>query len=251
MSALIVGTGDTTELFLQRLPPSYLLIDDGTLADTIPFPKRRRITFLDFNKHSFNPLARIDYERASRFVDVIKQVFPGGENTLTKQNTGIIILQALLDSPRHLSTLIQKDKETLDAYNKIQRLLLSPVLKRFLTKPTNFPLKGILVARMSGLTDFDRFVIGNILIANYQGHIVVPDFGFYACPFHRSLTDRLIAGVKFLDELSPALRRAALLIPDKTPCRTTTEDAETLADYAGIPRGINERQEFIQRAIGA
>jgi len=250
MNALIVGTGDTTGHFLDNLPPSYLLIDDGFLIDKIQFPRRRKITFLDFNKHSFNPLTRINYETASNFVGIINAIFPAGENTLTKQNSSTILLEALLDNPKHLSTLIPAEKDTMDAHNKIKRLLLSPVLERFLTRPTNFSLSGILIARMAGLTDFDRFAIANILVANYKGHIVIPDFGFYACPFHASLTERLTAGVKFLDELDPKLRRAALLIPNKVPCRTTTEDAETLAGYAGIIRGTNEYNDFLADAVG-
>jgi hypothetical protein len=251
MNALIVGTGDTTAHFLDHLPPSYLLIDDGSLIDKIQFPQRRKITILDFNKHSFNPLSRINYEKASRFVDIISAIFPAGEHTLTKQNTSTILLEALLDNPRHLSTLVPETKDTMDAHNKIKRLLLSPVLERFLTRPTNFPLTGIVIARMRGLTDFDRFAIANILIANYQGHIVIPDFGFYGCPFHTSLTERMTVGAKFLDQLSPALRRAVLLIPDKIPCRTTTEDAETLVGFTGLLRGTNEYNDYLAQAVGA
>lgn len=207
----------------------------------------------DWRKHSFNPLHKINYDRATTFVEIINAVFPGGENTLTKQNSSIILLEALLDKPKKLSSLVPDTKDTQDAHNKVKRFLLSPYLKRFLTNRTNINFNETLVANLEDLPQFDRMVIGNILIANHKGQIVIPDWGFYACPFHLSLIEqgRLIAGVNYLDELPDKLRNAALLIPDKLPCRTTTEDAETLADYAGIPRGINERQDFIQKAIGA
>jgi len=44
--------------------------------------------------------------------------------------------------------------------------------------------------------------------------------------------ERLIAGVNFLEELSPKLRQSVLLIKDKVPKGTTVQDAETLAAYS-------------------
>ena len=46
-----------------------------------------------------------------------------------------------------------------------------------------------------------------------------------------------IAGVNFLGELPPKLRQAALVIDDKVPSGITLEDAETLAEYAGLVLG--------------
>ena len=65
-----------------------------------------------------------------------------------------------------------------------------------------------------------------------------------ACSGHRRTS--LIAGVNFLDELSPRLRRSVLLIKDKVPKGTTVQDAETLAAYAGLMRSTNAFNDFTQ-----
>jgi hypothetical protein len=70
-------------------------------------------------------------------------------------------------------------------------------------------------------------------MAHFKGQIIVPDFGFYGREAHAGLIGegRLIAGVNSLSELSPRLRQAVLLIPDKEGSGATFEDAETLARY--------------------
>jgi hypothetical protein len=101
------------------------------------------------------------------------------------------------------------------------------------------------------LGDFDALVLGLLLMAQFKGQIVVPDFGFYGRDLHASLIrqNRLIAGVNSLAELTPKLRQSMLLIKDKVACSTTGDDAETLALYAGMPRGTNKFNEYVQHAI--
>lgn len=251
MNTLIVGT-DKEEI-LQHLPNSFLLIDDGPLIDLLSLPKRRKVTRFDVTKHSFNPLKDIDYLRARTFINVLDAVFPEGANTLTKKISNFQILSALLSQPKSLETLIPNRKEYADAYQKIQTLLLSPVLNRVLTKATNFPLTGILLTRLNRaeLGDFDCFVLANLLIANYKGHIVVPDFDFYACPFHTSLIrqNRLTAGVTVLRRVPESVRDNLLLIDQKIVSHSNHEDAQTLASYAGLLPNTVAYNDFVQRSI--
>jgi len=62
---------------------------------------------------------------------------------------------------------------------------------------------------------------------------------------------RLIAGVNSLSELSPRLRQAVLLNPDKIAAGATYEDAETLAAYRGLaPRTVGHK-DFLAEAMEA
>lgn len=251
MNVLVVGTNKTNTI-LEHLPNSFLLIDDGEIIDAISFPKRRKVTRFDVTKHSFNPLKKIDHIRAREFVQILDAIFPEGENTLTKRNSNFVLLNALTSAKR-LDKLLypSRDPAQTDAYQKIQTLLMSPVLTRVLCRPTNFPMKGIVLARLNRaeLGDFDCFVLANFLISQYKGQIVIPDFGFYSCPFHVSLIrqNRLIAGVNFLDETE--LRNPLLLIDEKIGQHCTDEDAKTLAGYSGLLPNTNAYTDFIQRRI--
>jgi hypothetical protein len=250
MNALIVGSNKTP--ILQHVPDRYLFIDDGPLIDALDLPTRRTVTVLDFTKHSFNPLNDMTYSKAREFVSALDAVFPEGENTLTSRNSRFILLKALLDNPKRLDKLIEESKETMDAYQKIETLLLSPVLKNVLNRPTNFSFKGTIIARLNRaeLGDFDCFVLGNLLISQYAGTVVIPDFGFYACPFHMKLIrqNRLVAGVTSFDEVSK-LRSQLLLIETKFGSHCTPDDAETLALYAGIAPDTNAYSDFIHANI--
>jgi hypothetical protein len=258
---LILGT-NKTDTILEHLPKSYLLIDDGPVIDALRLPKKRRylsqlpkITRLDFSKHSFNPLKGMDYQKARQFITVLDAVFPEGANTLTKKNSNFVLLGALLAKPKTLDTLIppSKDPAQMDAYQKIQTLLLSPLLNKVLSGRNNVTFKGILIAGLDRATlgDFDCFVLGNLLISNYPGHVVVPDFGFYASPNHIQLMrqKRLVAGLNTLDEVPRPIAQQLLLMRPLLGRRTTFDDAETLAAYAGIPKHINAYSDFIEDAM--
>jgi hypothetical protein len=254
MNLLVVGT-DKSDIS-QYLPARYLLVDDGSLIDTLRIPRGMRVERLDFSKHSFNPLKDISYKRALDFIDVLEAAFPKGTNTLTKQNASFVLLEALLANPKRLDKLVlpsptEKDTGVLDAHRTIQTVLMSPVLNPFLTKRTNFHLDGIVLVRLDNtLARRDRFIIANLLIANYAGQIVVTDFGQYACDFHADLIreGRLIVGVNFLDE-APGMRNNLLLIEKKIARHATVGDAEYLANYSGFVRGQKGHTDFIEEAI--
>ena len=257
---LILGT-DKTDTILEHIPESFLLIDDGPVIDALVLPKRRKVTRLDFSIHSFNPLKGMDYLKARQFIAILEAVFPEGADTLTRKNSNFILLKALLENrarTRYLDTLIappdKKDTSAVDAYQKIETLLLSPVLKRFLCSPTKrFSLRGIILARLdrASMSDFDCFVLGNLLISAYPGQVVIPDFGFYAIPSHIQLMrqQRLFAGLHFFDEVAPKIRQNLLLMPTRFARRCTFDDAQTLAGYAGILRGTVAESDFIAAAM--
>lgn len=167
MNALIVGT--KKQPIIQNLPDAFLLIDDGELIDAVELPKRRTVTIFDPLVHAFNPLKGMNYRRARDFIAVLDAVFPEGESTLTRKNSNFVLLEALLNKPKRLDTLIpaKSDSAYVDARQKIQTLLFSPTLKNVLTRPTNISFKGIMLAKLNRaeLGDFDCFVLANLLIS--------------------------------------------------------------------------------------
>jgi hypothetical protein len=221
------------------------------IADEVPDVKRARI--FDPFKHAFNPLEGIDYKKARQLADILYTVSPQGENTLTVRNGRRALLEVLMERPQSLDKLPSDFHKTelgkIEAAATVNDMLMSPVLRRVLCNPTNFSFKpnSRIVARINRaeLGDFDALVLGLFLMAHFQGQLVVPDLGFYGRDGHVSLIreGRLMGGVHFLDELSPKLRQAALLIKDKVPSGTNAEDAEELARYARlVPRttGFND-----------
>jgi len=185
-------------------------------------------------------------------------VFPEGEDTLTRKNSNFVLLTELLEEPRYLHKFLNPDRRDAarqEAYQKIHTILLSPVLRSVLCKPTNFPLRGIVLARLDRavLGDFDAFVLVSLLISQFKGQVIIPDFGFYGREHHIALIrqNRLIAGVNTLSEVSLPLRQALLTIPEKTASRATYEDAEILARYRGlVPRTV-AHTDFLAGAMGA
>lgn len=255
MNSLIVGA-NKRPLLEYVDATSFLFIDDGPLIDALDIPVRRKVVGFDVAKHHLNPLHEIDYRRAREFLAVMDAIYPEGENTLTKKNANFVLLEALLDEPTRLDKLLRGDKRDpakQDAYQKIATLLLSPVLKSVLCAPTNFSLKGIVLARLDRaiLGDFDSFVLANFLISQFQGQVIVPDFGFYGREHHVALIRQnwLVAGVNTLSELPERLRQALLTVPEKIASRTTSEDAEVLAKYRGfIPHTI-EHSDYMDAAM--
>ncbi|TQF41153.1 hypothetical protein UNPF46_08515 [Bradyrhizobium sp. UNPF46] len=198
----------------------------------------------------------MDYRRAREFIAVLDAVFPEGENTLTKKNANFVLLNALLDEPTRLDKLLRGDKRDpakQDAHQKIATLLLSPVLREVLCKPTDFSMQGIVLARLDRavLGDFDAFVLANLLVSQFNGQVVVPDFGFYGREHHMPLIrqNRLVAGVNTLSEVPLKLQQALLTIPTKIASRTTSDDAETLAKYKGFTPHTVEHSDFIHEAM--
>jgi hypothetical protein len=232
---LLIGTADKTERLLQITKPHFLLIDDGPIDEAFlaRFPHAK---LFDPQEHSFNPLRNMDYKRARDFAQALYTASPEGKETLTVRNGKRALLTLLLSKPTRLDRLPRStDPGSIEALETVNDMLLSPVLKNVLCHPTNFSFKGTVVAKIdrAELGDFDAFLLGTLLIGQYQRHVILPDFGFYGRPFHTSLIrqNRLTAGVQFLSELEPKLQQAALTMREKTAYRVTTEDAEKLLPY--------------------
>jgi hypothetical protein len=253
MDALIIGSNKTP--ILDHLPDRFLIIDDGPLIDAITIPPRRAVTIFDPSVHAFNPLGGMTYARARDFITILNAVFPEGESTLTRKNANFVLLEALLNNAKRLDTLIpaKADAPYVDARQQIQTLLFSPVLKNVLTRPTNISFKGIMLAKLdrAALGEFDCFVLANLLISQYPGMVVIPDFGFYACAPHADLLrqNRLIAGINSFDEV-PRFKQNLLLIDKKIPSHCTPEDAKILAQYTGMMPSSNAYNAFIEICIG-
>lgn len=223
---------------LPELRDNFLLIHGGEISLTVP--DRKKVTVLDFQKDSLDPLKDMTYLRAREFISVLDAVFPAGANTLTRENANYLILEALLDRPTKLSKLLRpsKDPHEMAAYRKIQTILLSPVLSRFLNRPTNFSLDGVVIAKIDRgeLGDFDALMLSNILMSFYPHQIVCMDFGFHGREHHSRLIreNRLIAGVNFLAELPLTLQNEVLLMP-RVVHRATYEDAVRVLNQEGKP----------------
>lgn len=249
MNHITIGMGDTTDFLLEHAKPPFLLIDDGPVADDFAaqFPKAQQF---DLTTDSFNPLKGMNYKRARDFVSTLYSASPEGENTLTVRNGKRALMRLLMAGQARLDRL--KGHHDPEAVAMIDDLLLSPVLKNVLCNPTNVSFKKSLIVRLdrAELGDFDAFVLGLIFIGHHKGQVIVPDFGFYGRDQHISLIrqGRLLAGVRFLSDLTVALRQTVMLVADKVPSQCTWEDAEALARYAGLAPNTNEHTEFLQSA---
>ena len=170
--------------FSKRIEPplgSYLWIDDEV-------PKIKNARMFDPTKHCFDPLQGMDYRKAVGFVSALQNLFPGGDNTHTKENAQYHLLEALLSEPKSLEKLIPESKDggKEHARRMIGRLLFSPILKQVLCgtgKEFSFKAtwRSIILARINRaeLGKFDALALGLLLMNHYKGQIVVPDLGFY------------------------------------------------------------------------
>jgi hypothetical protein len=249
MNQLLIGIADKTERFIQLTKQPFLLLDDGPIADAFlaSFPRAK---LFDPAQHSFNPLKDIDYKRARDFAAAVYTASPQGENTLTVRNGKRSLAKMLLGATRLDELPTTTDAGGIEAQETIDDLLLSPVLRSVLCKGKQFPLnRGSVVARLNraAIGDFDAFVLGSLLVQQFQGLVIVPDFGFYGRDFYTSLIrqNRLSLGLEFLSELTPRLQQLVLSIKDKTIYRTTREDAERLVFYTRHtePRNITDLGE--------
>lgn len=249
MNHLLLGTADKTEQLIEWAEKSFVVLDDGPVADTFleHFP---RAHLFDVSKHSFNPLRGIDVKRARDFATAVY-----GDKDLMTYRDGKRALTQMLYVARRLDRLPVVPLEGYDdAKATIDDLLLSPVLKNVLCGNPNFSFKGQVVVRLdrSVMGDFDAFVLAQLLIGQVQGQVIVPDFGFYGRDHHKTLIreGRLAAGVNFLAEIkSTDLRNALLLIEDKLGHHCLPEDAEVLAQFKGLRPGTDGHSTFVDERI--
>ncbi len=240
MNHLLVGTADKTEQLLSLSHYGFLVIDDGPLADAFSkrFPRAKQF---DITQHSFNPMRGMDYRRARDFAAAL---FPD-KDLMTYDKGRRALTRLLLTGPTTLSDLPDpstvKNPWEIEALERVQDLLLSPVVSQVLCRPTNFSFKGSVIVRLdrAQLAEDDARILGSLLIGQSKGQIVLEDFGFYGRPLHMSLIrqNRLTAGVRYLDELALPLRQAVLTIGDKHFLKLLPKDAEELIGYTDNPSG--------------
>lgn len=247
MNQLLVGIADKTEYLPTK--QGFLLIHD---SDEF-LQKQKQAILFDPKIHSFNPLRGMTYRRAREFASLIFGT--EGKETITVRN-GKRALTTALTTAKNLDDIKwgKSDPEK-EAQAAIDDLLLSPLLRDVLCKPTNFSFKkgSSIVAKLNRaeIGDYDARILGSLLIAQFDGQIIVPDFGFYGQEQHTSLIrqNRLVAGVYTLSELEPKLRQMCLLMP-KTGLLCTNDDALTLAAYEGLIRGVQDHTDFVKTAMG-
>jgi len=249
---LYIGTDINIELPKpdRRTKRGFLFIDNE-----VPDIPDARV--FDPRKHTINLVDGMDYPRACRFVDGLLGLMPGGETTLTKEAAQFIILVALLDEPKTLVGLIEPSKDPMreKARQMIDRLMVSPVLRRVFAGKTNFSLdtKSPILARVnrSELTRFDADAITLFLMALYPGQIIAPRFGACARDAHIDLIeqDRLDAGVTHLGQLPDKLRAAVMLVADKRPSGALYDDAVELARHAGLTPNTIEFNDEVAAAM--
>lgn len=227
------------------------------IADEVP--ELPWAVYLDPAIHSFNLLKGLTYRKTCDIIGALDGIFSeSGDGTLTK-DTGLDFIAKQLAHAESFETLIPPiDKNSTTGHIwadlKIRRLLLSPVLRHMLCEPTNFPFResSTILARVNRaeLGPFDALAVTLFLMTQYSGQIIIPTFGRYAREYHEALLDegRLIAGVNFLDELPPRLRRLALLY-ETVPSGTTYHDACALALAARKTPDTVDFNDFVYAAM--
>ena len=243
MNKLVIGFGDKTKYF-SNAPRTFLLIDDDDHFLSL-FP---RATVYDPREHSFDPLKGMDHRIARDFAETVYSdkdlmTYEDGKSALTH----ILLETKRLDRLPHIN---HKGNE--HAHQKMGDLLLSPVLKHALCRTPNFVFRNQVIAQLNRaeIGDADAFLLASLLIRQFRQQIIIPDFGFYARPFHVSLIrqGRLMAGVNTLDELDHKIRQMCLLM-EKEGHHCTFEDAEVLARYARLVPHQNNYNEEIDRLM--
>ena len=209
------------------------------IADTIP--EGANVKVFDPLVDCFNPLKNLDYKRQCDITDIFDAAFPRGDNTLTKDNGLELIAEALHAKPLDFYSLIERPDKNAPpghqwAYNKVKRILRSPVLNRVFdpSNPHFSPLsnpRAKIAARInrSELGDFDALILGLFLIAQHHGQVIIHDLAFYGREHlvRYVRENRLIGSVTSLDDLPPKLRRE--LMPHALPGGAQFKDAEALA----------------------
>lgn len=220
----------------------FLLIDDD--------PKFPNAKLFDPLEHTFNP-GRMDYRTARYFADLL--FGDAGKETLTVRNGKRALTRLLIKStldelePKSWGKPADDEKEAIAA---IDDMMLSPVIQKGLAGPLPrwFKSGASIIARLdrAQLGEYDARIIAALLVFQFKGQVIIPDFGFYARPFHSALIreKRLMAGVYTLSELDDKMRALCLLMP-KEGRQCSYDDAVTLAKYAALVPQTVEFNDFL------
>jgi hypothetical protein len=197
----------------------------------------------------------MDYRKAREFAAIVYG--EQGQTTLTARNGKRALTRLLMTADRLDKLKAGKSDEEKEAVAIIDDLLISPLLRSILCKPTSFSFRAgnppsSIIARLDrpDIGEHDARILGALLISQFKGQIIVPDFGFYARSFHTSLVreGRLIAGVYTLSELDEKLRHQCLL-HETIPLQCTWDDAQTLARYEGLVPSTVGYGDYVSAAM--
>jgi len=242
-----------SKLFVGQFPnfpppvEPYLWIDDH--VPTVPYAR-----YFKPEEDTFNILRNITDKKAKELTRIIYTYLEGGTTTLTVRN-GKIELPYALKSINKLDKL--SGTEELDMIRR--GLLFSSTIRHILCSPkqsVSFNPRAKLIARLnrSELGDDDALLIGQLLISEYKGLVVIPHLEFYGKDFHTYLIreDRLIAGIDTFANVTPKLR-SALMTMDITPNHCLYRDAVLIAELSRLRpdplRADNEYTTFIDQAM--
>lgn len=240
---LILGTADKSPQLLEAAREPFLsIVSTKTAADF----KRAFPGAKVFNRRNHSFAVKRDYESVRDFADIL---FPD-KDLMTYRNGKRALTELLLDTttPLHKLDGDTKDPAIAEALATVKDLLLSPVLKRVLTRRPNFDFSGSVIACLDGMNREDARILAALCIGQAKGHVLVEQFGLYGRPLHLSLIDegRLTAGVTFLAQLPLSLQQALLTMPDKYGAGCTHEDALALADFSGFRPGTDGHSTFVE-----
>lgn len=252
---------------LRRVRPpkrgGFLFIDNKP-----PIVPIKRV--FDPRVHSVNVLTHINHIKARQLANAIYAVASEGKETLTVRNGKRALahlfmgrFETVVQIEEWLRNKSAEEKGLSPAYEEalgtLSDILLSPVMRKFLSYRTNFSFdtKSPIAARIDPaiLGRQDAHLITLFLIAHYNGPTIVPNYGPYATTDHLDLIDqdRFIIGINALRELPPKLQDAVLLIKDKHIHGALYKDAVQLAQLKGLRpdplRDDNKYNDFIARAI--
>lgn len=215
----------------------------------------------DPTKHSLDVLKGMTPRRARDLADVLFSLTPEGENTLTARRARSSLMHALAKA-EDFERMTFEGEGAEYAKMLVDDMLFIPELASVLCgrKPvfSLVPDKRIIAhLDRKKLGDFTCLAIGLVLMNMYKGQVIVPDFGFYARPSHTSLIreNRLIAGLRYLDEVPLPMKRTLLTIPDIRTRNVLYEDALLLAKFKGLRpdplREDNDYDAFISLAMAS
>lgn len=248
---LLLGTGDKTAHILEAASrgPFLLIADDATAAAcAAQFPDA---ALFNLRNHSFS--IKRDYDSVRDFADI---VFPD-KDLMTYMHGKRELVKLLLDATTPLADLAgdTKNPAIAEALAAVEDLLLSPVLRRVLTRKPNFDFRRSVIVSLDSMYHEDARKLGSMLIGQHKGHVIIRDFGFYGRPLHLSLIrqERLTAGLNTLSEAPPSLVQPLLTIPEQYGSGCTYDDAVVLAKRAGLvpdhSREDNPYNRFIREAV--
>lgn len=236
------------------LTPKHFHLERGSLLidDEPDMSLYERARLFDPKDDSFNPVKGMTPRKARQFADL---VYP--DKDLMTYRDGKRALVKMLNGAKRLDQLPEiKHKGYDDARETVDDLLLT--LSDVFCRPLNaFSFKGSIVARINRveLGDDDARILAALLISQFKGTVLIPDFGFYARPFHSSLIrqGRLIAGVYTLSELDNSGLRDLCMTMEKVGRGCIYKDAVELAQYARLrpdpTREKNPYNEFIEEVM--